>query len=198
MVGKYHLLWIACCSTKNKKITIKRRRTGNMCTGIGAKSEVQIFLRATLTIIKGLILYVWILNSPSDFIRTGTRLETVLSAKIDFLSGWQLKDSHGHPNGQSSLNNNWNYQCFKWSIIAFVSTWHGHWSYCTLNIFTHDCSQVCSPLQSMMHWPRFILFSFMHFCKLSSFWGDGFSPQTQIGFGQSLQPFGQLLLQGQS
>ena len=38
----------------------------------------------------------------------------------------------------------------------------------------------------------------MQISRLSLFSGDGFSPQTQIGLGQSEQPFGQLRLHGQS
>ena len=91
-----------------------------------------------------------------------------------------------------------NYYYFKLSEIIELFTWHGHWPYRSLNELTHDSSQDWSSLQLMMHWPRSILFSFIHSCKLSSFWGDGFSPQTQIGFGHPLQPFGQLTLHGQS
>ena len=82
--------------------------------------------------------------------------------------------------------------------LISIFTWHGHWLYWSLNWLTHDCSQVWSSLQSTMHWPRSILFSRLHRSRLSSFWGDLFWPQTQIGFGQPLQPSGQLVLHGQS
>ena len=82
--------------------------------------------------------------------------------------------------------------------LISIFTWHGHWLNWSLNWLTHDCSQVWSSLQSTMHWPRSILFSRLHRSRLSSFWGDLFWPQTQIGFGQPLQPSGQLVLHGQS
>ena len=53
-------------------------------------------------------------------------------------------------------------------------------------------------MQSITHFPRSILFFVMQISRLSLFSGDGFSPQTQIGLGQSEQPFGQLRLHGQS
>ena len=77
-------------------------------------------------------------------------------------------------------------------------TWHGHSSYLALKTSTQEFSQGWSFLQSIIHCPKPMLFSFLQASIFSSFSGEIFSPQTQIGLEQSAQPFGQLTLQGQS
>ena len=136
--------------------------------------------------------YICSLNLPSYLISTGLLLDRVFKTKIDFLSGSQSKESHGHPRGQLS---------WKKSLIfknVLNTTWQGHSSYLFLKVSTHKFSQFWSLLHWIMHNPKSMLFSFLQASKLSSFWGVGFSPQTQIGFGQSEQPFGQFTLHGQS
>ena len=94
----------------------------------------------------------------------------------------------------------WQFSPFTVNDLPDTGTLHiDIWTSSHMIIFTrlvisaHDWSF----LQSMMHWPKLILFSFMQSCKLSSFWVVGFSPQTQIGLGQPMQPFGQFVLQGE-
>ena len=148
-----------------------------------------------------------ILHLPSNLISTGTcgSLDPKwFNTKTDFLSGSQLKASHGQPNGQSALNR---YSQCPYHNVEYISwprkntnrlTWQGHASYSALKLPTHVFSQAWSFLQSMMHCPKPMLFTFLHVSKLSLFCGEGFSPQTQISFGQSTHPLGQLTLQGQS
>ena len=88
---------------------------------------------------------------------------------------------------------------FEFLILIFlILTWHGHFSYSALKTSTHKVSQAWSFLQSIIHCPKVMLFSVLQFCRLFRFWFEGFSPQTQKALWQSVQPFGQFTLHGQS
>ena len=72
--------------------------------------------------------------------RTGSRLEdSVFKTKIDFWSGLQSKESHGHPRGHSFYEmHNSLYFTIEENILSL--TWQGHFPYCALKVATHELS----------------------------------------------------------